>query len=142
MSVSLLVDSLPYWNETNVGISHVLDEISFRFFWRYYWDVGTIATNNSEFHVCLSLCLFAYFLTKITQKYIYRSGGHIFLKFFEDIPETLVHGFQKIQIFFVCVSLFFGILPEWNPYNLEISPALDDISFWMFIHLFNIILML
>ena len=29
MSVSLLIGSLPYWNYTNIGISPVLDEISF-----------------------------------------------------------------------------------------------------------------
>ena len=33
----------------------------------YSLDVGTFATNDSEFHVRQSVCLFAYFLTKISQ---------------------------------------------------------------------------
>ena len=69
------------------------------FFWRYSWDVGTLATNDSEFHVCLSVCLFAYFLTKIRQRHISGSGWDIFLKFFGDIPEMLVHWFQIVLIY-------------------------------------------
>ena len=41
---------------------------------RYSWDVGTLTTNDSEFHACLSVCLFAYFLTKIRQRDISGSG--------------------------------------------------------------------
>ena len=79
------------------------------FFWRYSWDVGTLATNDSEFHVCLSVCLFAYFLTKIRQRHISGSGWDIFLKFFGDIPEMLVHWFQIVLIY-----RFFGWENIWT----------------------------
>ena len=80
MSVSLLVGLLPYWNYTNLGISPALDEISFWNFWRHSWDVGTQFLDYSGFHVCLSVCLFAYFLTKIRQKDISSYWWDIFLK--------------------------------------------------------------
>ena len=67
MSVSVLFGSLSYWNYTIIGISPVLDKISFWFFWRHSWDVGTLVPNNSEFFVCLSVCYLAHFLTEITQ---------------------------------------------------------------------------
>ena len=34
----------------------------------YSWDVGTQVPNDSEFFVCLSVWLVAYFLTQIGQK--------------------------------------------------------------------------
>ena len=36
-------------------------------FWRHSWDAGTLFPNNSEFLVCLSVRLFAYFRTEIRQ---------------------------------------------------------------------------
>merc|ERR1711954_338505 len=36
-------------------------------FWRHSWDVGPLFPNNSEFLVCLSVRLFAYFCTEIRQ---------------------------------------------------------------------------
>ena len=106
------------------------------FSWRYSWDVSTLTRNDSEFHVCLSICLFAYFLTKIRQRDISGSGWDIFLEFFGGIPDMLVHWFQIILIFCMSVSLVVGILPYWNPTNLGISPALDEISFWIFMDTF------
>ena len=55
-AVSLLVDLLPYWNKTNIGIYPVPGEISFCIFWRHSWDVVTPFPNNSKFLVCLSVC--------------------------------------------------------------------------------------
>ena len=77
-AVSLLVGWLPCWNQTNIGISSILDGISFWLFLRYFWDVCTLATNDSEFQVYLSVCLFAYFLTKIGQRDISSSGWDLF----------------------------------------------------------------
>ena len=99
------------------------------FSWRYSWDVSTLTRNDSEFHVCLSICLFAYFLTKIRQRDISGSGWCIFLEFFGGIPDMLVHWFQIIQIFCLSVSLVVGILPYRYQTDLGISPALDEISF-------------
>ena len=48
-------------------ISPVLDQISFQIFWRHSLDAVTLYPNNLEFPVCLSVCLFAYFLTEIKQ---------------------------------------------------------------------------
>ena len=105
------------------------------FFWRYSWDVGTLATNDSEFHVCLSVCLFAYFLTKIRQRHISGSGWDIFLKFFGDIPGMLVHYFQIILNFmYVCQSVC--LLTSSPKLDKGISPDLDDISFLNFFETF------
>merc|ERR1711954_492793 len=74
-------------------------------FLRYSWNVGTLASNDSGFLVCLSVCSFAYFLTKIRQRDISCSGCHIFMEFFGDIPEMLVNWFQIFLIFlYVCQS--------------------------------------
>ena len=59
-----LLTSLP---KLDKGIYPVLDEIFFWKFWRCSWDVGTLLPHNSEFLVCLSVCLFAYFFTQTTQ---------------------------------------------------------------------------
>ena len=61
MSVSLLVGLLSYWYNKNIGISWVLDDISFSFFGRHSWDVGTLVPNNSEFLICVSVCKSSYF---------------------------------------------------------------------------------
>ena len=75
-------------------------------FWRHSWDVRTLFPNESEFHVCLSVCLFAYFLTKIRQRHISGSGWDICLKFFGDIPEIFVQFFQITTNFlYVCQSI-------------------------------------
>ena len=87
MSISLAVGILPY-KYRNISCSGPDVNLIFG---RYSWDVGTLATNDSEFHVCLSVCLFAYILTKIRQRDIFTSGWYIFLEFFGDIPEMLVH---------------------------------------------------
>ena len=103
------------------------------FFWRYSWDVGTLATNDSEFHVCLSVCLFAYFLTKIRQRHISGSGWDIFLKFFGDIPEMLVHWFQIVLIY-----RFFGWENIWTNWIWKFSLFLGQFGysftyFWLMI---------
>ena len=103
------------------------------FFWRYSWDVGTLATNDSEFHVCLSVCLFAYFLTKIRQRHISGSGWDIFLKFFGDIPEMLVHWFQIVLIY-----RFFGWENIWTNWIWKFSLFLSQFGysftyFWLMI---------
>ena len=121
------------------GISPVLDFTSFWIFLRHSMDVGTLFQNNSEFHVRLSVCLFAYLLTKIRQRYISRYGWDMFLEFFEDIP-TLVQWFQIILIFlYICQSgswyTSFIICDKFRQ-NIGITPALDDISFWIFLDTF------
>ena len=52
-----------------------------------------------------------------------------------SIPETLVHWFQIISDF-LYVSLVVGTFPWWNPTVSEISPALDEISFSIFMDTF------
>ena len=56
MTVGLWVNLLPCWNKANIGISWVLDELSFWISWRLAWNVCTPNQNNSEFLVCLSVC--------------------------------------------------------------------------------------
>ena len=118
------------------------------FFWRYSWDIGTLATNDSEFHVCLSVCLFAYFLTKIRQGDMSISGWDIFLKLFGDVPEMLVHCFKIVLIFlYVCLS------GSWHSSLMKSNKFMDIFSSgWdaflnfhghipgILVHLFQIIL--
>ena len=47
---------------------------------------------------------------------------------------TLV--WNSSESFCMSVSLVVGILPQWNLINLGISPALYDISFWIFMDTF------
>ena len=131
-----------------MGISQVLDEISFWNFFRHSWDVGTLFPNNSEFNVCLSVCLFAYSLTKIRQRHISGSGWDIFLKFFGDIPEMLVHCFQIILNFLnVCQSVsWLTFLQKIDKYR-DISSSGSDVSLDFFgdipemlVHWFQMIL--
>ena len=117
-------------------MSQLLDEISLWFFWRYFWDLGTLATNDSEFHVFLSVCLSAYFLTKIILREICSSGWDILLECFGDISEILVFWFQIVLNFCMSITLVVGILPYSNQTNLGISPVLDEISFWIFMDTF------
>ena len=66
--------------------------------------VCTLATNDSEFHVCLSVCLFADFLTKIRQlwgslPFLMRYLSDFFLRHSWDL-STLVPNHSE---FLVCV---------------------------------------
>ena len=55
MSVSLIVGLLSYWNYTTIGISPVLDKISFLNFWRHAWDVRTLVPNIQIFLYVISV---------------------------------------------------------------------------------------
>ena len=106
-------------------------------------------SNKSEFLVCLSVCLFAYFHTEITQMQGYLQFWMRYLSgIFWDLPEVLVHCIQKNQIsFYVCQS------GSWHT-SLMKSDKFRDIasSGWdiflnlyghipgMLVHLFQIIL--
>ena len=73
---------------------------------------------------------------KIRQRDISGSGWDIFLEFLEAFLTCWYTGSKIIQIFCMSVSLVVDILPYWNPTDLGISPALDEISFWMFMDTF------
>ena len=95
MSVSLFVCLLLYQNYTKPYLRFCMRYLS-EIFWRHSWDAGTLFPKNSKFLVCLSVCLFAYFLTKFRQGDISSSGWDIFLKFFGDISGMLAGQFQMI----------------------------------------------
>ena len=99
MSISLVVSILPY-KYRNISCSGPDVNLIFG---RYPWDVGTLATNYSEFHVCLPVCLIAYSLTKIIQRDISSSGSDILLEFFGDILLMLV---QWFQIILICLHVY------------------------------------
>ena len=125
MSVSLLVGLLTYLNLANIGCSLVLDDISFWTFWRLSWDISGLFQIFFKFPVCLSVCLFAYFLTKIRQKDISSSGWDIFLKIFEDIPGRLLHYSQMItHLLYVCKSV------SWLTSLLKLNKYLGNPQLW------------
>ena len=81
-------------------------EIFLKFLWIHSWDVGTLFPNNPEFNVCLSVCLFAYFLTKIRQRYISWSGLEIFSEFFWKHSGGIGTLDPNNSEFFVCLSVW------------------------------------
>ena len=100
-SVCLLTSLLKLDKYRDISSSEYLSD----FFWRYSLDDETLATNVSGFHVSLSVCLFVYFLTEIRQRDISSSECDIFLEFFGDLPEVLVHWIQIVYIsMYVCQS--------------------------------------
>ena len=90
-----------------MGVSLILDEI---FFW-FFWDIADMFLHyfqmlTSFLYICQSIS----WLTSLLKLYIYRdiscSGWHIFLKLFGDIPLMLVHYFQIILNFlYICQSV-------------------------------------
>ena len=121
MSLSLLVGLLPYLNYTNIGISPVLDEISFRSFMETFLRCSCTTFNYSKCLVCLSVCQLAYFLTnnrkiirylKFWLRYLYR--------FLLDIPRRLV---PQLQIYLN--SLYVPQSVSWLTSLLELHKYSD-----------------
>ena len=132
MSVSLLVGLLPYWNYTNIGISPVLDEISFWIF------LDHLQIISNFLYVCRSVSWLTSLLKLNKSRDISSSGWDIFLKFFGDIPGMLVHYFQIIlNLMFVCQSVC--LLTSLPKLDKGISPDLDETSFWNFLKTFLIL---
>ena len=107
MSVSLLVGLLPYWNYTNIGISLVLDEISF---WNLLetflgcWKIFQIILNF--LYICHSVGRLISLLKIDKYRYIWSSGWDIFMEFFGDISGMLVGQFQIfLNFMYVCQSV-------------------------------------
>ena len=111
MSVSLLVDLLPYWNLTNIGISQVPDEISFWFILQTF--LGCWYTSYILFGilVCLSLLvgLFPYWnKTNIgISPVVDKISFWIFL---ETFPGYFWIIYKSFQISWISVSLLVGLL--------------------------------
>ena len=143
-SVCLLTSLLKLEKYRDISSSEYLSD----FFWRYSWDDETLATNVSGFHVCLSVCLFVYFLTEIRQRDISSSEWDIFLEFFGDLPEVLVHWIKIIQIsLYVCQSgSWHTSLMKYDKFRDIASSGWDIfLNFYghipgMLVHLFQIIL--
>ena len=135
MSVSLLVGLLPYWNLTNVGISPILEEISFWNFletflgcWytgsKWIWFFGMLAGQFQLILEFLYVCQSVSWLTSLLKldKYRHISGPewYIFLKIFGDIPGMLFHHFQIILNFlYVCQSV------SWHTSLLKLDKCRD-----------------
>ena len=85
MSLSLLVGLLPYWNYSNIGISPVLEEISF---WNF---METFLGWSYNSFLCQSVSWLTSLL--ILEKYrdFFSLGWYSFLKFYGDFPGMLVY---------------------------------------------------
>ena len=115
MSVSLLVGLLPYWNYTNIGISPVLEEISFWNFLEtfpgYIWTMSKLC-----WFFCMSVSLLVGLLSYwnwgkmevfwvITKK---KGKNQQFLPFFMQFErnlnkKTLFFLVQTNKFLFVCI---------------------------------------
>ena len=104
------------------------------FFWRRSWDVATLFPNNSEFHVCLSVCLCAYFLTKL-DKGISPDLDVISCWNFLKIFLELLYLATNYSEFHVCLSVCF-LLTSLPKLENWISPLLDEIFSWNFLETF------
>ena len=138
MSVSMFVCLLPYWNQANIGIYSVLDEISFCNFWRHSWDVFTFFPKNMNcLYVFQSVCWLTSLLKLDKYKDISSSGWDILLKFFETFLGYWYTSSKCLWISCMCVSLSVGLLTYWTYTNIAISPVLDEISFWNILEIFQ-----
>ena len=92
------------------------------------WYDFTMNLNNSEFFVCLSVCLLAYFLTEMMSIWGFLQFWMIYIS---AIFWAKIFSFSCMS-----VSLFVSLLPYWNYINMGISLVLDEISFWIFLETF------
>ena len=79
-------------------------------FWGLSWYVFTINLSHSEFLVCLSVCLLAYFLNEIMSIWGYiqfwmRYHSEFFLRHSWDISAL----FPKYSVFLVCLSVCLSV---------------------------------
>ena len=104
------------------------------FFWRHSWDVGTLFRNNFEFLVCQSLSWLTSLL-KLDKGISPVLNEIFFLNFLKTFLRCWCWFKIILTSLYVCQSGSL-VLPYWNPTNLRISPALDEISFWIFMDKF------
>ena len=139
MSCSLLVGWFPYWNYANTGIYPVLDEITFSgFFCRHSWCVCTLVLYIS-FSYWLSVSIIV-----DLHSYWYQTNVGIYPVLdeitFWNILETFIGYLDTISKWFrislFSLSLLVVLLPYWYLTNKEISPVLNEISFWIFLRHF------
>ena len=134
MPVTLLLDLLPYWNSTNIGITPVLDDI---FFWNFLDTFfGLWYTSSKYFWFS---CMFVNLLVGLLP---YRNKTNIgispvfdelsFWNFLDTFLRCLYTFFDFLQIVRMSVSPIFGLQTYWKWANMGIHPVLDEISFWNF----------
>ena len=92
MSFSLLVGLLPYWYETNKGISPVLIDISV---W-HFWDMSLMLVHYFQMklnflYVCQCVILLTSLLKSDKYKDISSSWWYVFLKFVGDMLWMMVY---------------------------------------------------
>ena len=112
-------------------------------FWRHSWDVCTLVPNDSEIHVCLLVCQFAYFLTEIRQMQGYlqfwmRYFSKIFWRHSWDVgtlfPNT--SEFCQLAYFLTEIRQTQGYLKFWMRHLSEIFGDIPG----MLVHQFQITL--
>ena len=119
MSVSLLFDSVSFWNYVNVEISPVLDDISLwnclqTFLGCWYIQIILIFSNVSQsFSWLTSLLKLDKYRDISSSEWCISTISEIFL------------------IYCMSVSLWVNLLPCWNKANLGTSWVLDELSFWI-----------
>ena len=100
-----LLTSLP---KIDKGISPVLDEISFRNFWRHSWDVGTLVPNSSN----LQVLWMRKYLNQLNLKIQFVSWSVWLL-----IYLLLTYDFRLLPVrgsYSNLFSMFIGLLHMWK----------------------------
>ena len=98
MSVSVLVDLLPYWNYTNIGIAPILDKI---FFWNFLDTFFRLwYTSFTSSVLCVSVCFFVTWITHWNKKTLWNL--HIWMTFFWFFE---IFFWYLYKLLFVCVSV-------------------------------------
>ena len=138
MCVSLLVGLLSYWNYTNIGISPVLNKISFWIFLETF--LGCWSTFSKKFWIfCMSVSVLFGSLSYWNYTIIGISpvlDKISFWIFLETFLGCLFTCSKQFWIFCMSFSLLLGSLSYWNYTNIGISPVLDEVSFWKFLETF------
>ena len=99
MSVSLLVDLLPYWYYTNIGIAPILDEI---FFWNFSDTFFRLwYTSFTSSVLCVSVCFLL--LESLTEIKKTLWNLHIWMKFFWFLRYSF--GIHTNCYLYVCQSV-------------------------------------
>ena len=109
-------------------------------FLKFFGDITGKLVHYSKIilnflYVSQSFCLLTSILKLDKCRDIYSSRWDIFLKFFGDIPGMLVHYFQII-LNFLYVSKSVCLLTSLPKLDKDISPDLDETSFWNFLETF------
>ena len=113
LSAGLLAYFL-YWNKANIGISPVLDKISFWYIFGTFLGFGSLLWNNFEFPVCPSVWYLAHFFTGSRLIWGFLQFYITYFYNFFGCFGCLYTSSKQYWISYISVGLLIFLLPYWN----------------------------